>query len=180
MNAMKSVSQAIPPSIDSRSFEKDRIKEDDTSERVLTIPILRLPHANDLPLPKQATPNSSGLDLQAAIASELPFQPRQRMLIPTGFSIALPPGFEAQIRPRSGLACDHGITVLNAPGTIDADYRGEIRVLLIHHGDETFTITPGMRIAQLVIAPLERIMWRPSPVLDKTERGKNGFGSTGS
>ncbi len=175
---MKDISHRPPPSTAMRSFERNGA-ERGNQKGVLHIPIVRLPHASDLPLPERATPNSSGLDLHAAIPSALPLQPRQRIKIPTGFSIALPPGFEGQIRPRSGLADDHGITVLNAPGTIDADYRGEISILLIHHGGQEFMITSGMRIAQLVIASVAPIIWHPCPILDKTERGDGGFGSTG-
>ena len=190
-DVMKNLSQLSPRSGTADSFEGNGTKEGNSIEErevpegilapegILNVPIFRLPHAKDLPLPERATPNSSGFDLQAAIASALPLHPRKRMKIPTGFSMALPPGFEGQIRPRSGLAHNHGITVLNTPGTIDADYRGEISILLIHHGDDTFMITPGMRIAQLVIAPIARTTWHLRPMLDHTERGEGGFGSTG-
>ena len=129
-------------------------------------------------LPKYATPQSAGMDLRANIEEDLTLFPRERKLIPTGIYIQLPVGYEAQVRPRSGLALKHGITVLNSPGTIDADYRGEIRVLLINHGDAAYSITPGERIAQLVIAKHEQVKWIISGSLDETERGEGGFGHT--
>jgi dUTP pyrophosphatase len=146
----------------------------------LQIPIRRLPHAAGLPLPAYATPGSAGMDLHAALPEDAPLllAPGERGLIPAGIAISLPAGFEAQVRPRSGLALKHGITCLNAPGTIDADYRGEIGVILINHGDSPFRITRGMRIAQLVIAPVARVHWQPVSSLDDTERGEGGFGST--
>jgi len=139
-----------------------------------------LPHADDLPLPAYATPHSAGMDLLAAVKEEVAIAPRKRALIPTGISIALPEGYEAQVRPRSGLALKHGVTVLNAPGTIDADYRGEIGVILINHGDEAFTVTRGMRVAQLIIAPYTRAEWQQVPSLEESARGAGGFGSTGT
>lgn len=142
------------------------------------IPVMRLSHGVDLPLPSYATADSAGLDLLAAVASAVTLAPFERRLIPTGLAIALPPGFEAQVRPRSGLALKFGLTVLNSPGTIDADYRGEIGVILINLGQEAFTIQRGDRIAQLVIAPYIRIDWHEDD-LDATERGAGGFGSTG-
>ncbi len=144
------------------------------------IPLTRLSHAADLPLPAYATPMSAGCDLQAAIQEDIVLNPRQRILVPTGVAIALPSGMEAQVRPRSGLALKHGLTVLNSPGTIDADYRGEIKVLLIHLGDEVFTITRGMRIAQLIVAPVTQAAWQEVDTLSESARGHGGFGSTGT
>jgi dUTP pyrophosphatase len=145
----------------------------------LHVPIRQLPHAAELPLPAYATPDSAGLDLLAAIAEPMVLQPGERKLVPTGLSIAVPPGFEAQVRPRSGLALKAGVTVLNAPGTVDADYRGEVGVILINHGDKPFTINRGERIAQMVIAAYSRAEWVPVAELPETKRGAGGFGSTG-
>lgn len=131
------------------------------------------------PLPEYATPLSAGVDLRANIDAPLTLQPLQRALVPTGLRIALPAGYEAQVRPRSGLAAKHGITVANAPGTIDADYRGEICVILVNLSSEPFTINDGERIAQMVIARHERAEWLPVDTLDETERGDGGFGHTG-
>lgn len=143
--------------------------------------IKKLEHYKELPLPSYATIDSAGMDLMAAISGNesVELLPRQRKLIPTGIAIALPKGFEAQIRPRSGLAIKSGITVTNAPGTIDADYRGEVFVSLINLSEETFQITRGIRIAQMVIARYERINWNLTESLDETARGAGGFGSTG-
>lgn len=143
--------------------------------------ITRLAHGKGLPLPTYQSALAAGLDLMAAVPADAPvtIAAGARALIPTGIAIALPPGTEAQVRPRSGLAARHGLTVLNAPGTIDADYRGEIQVLLINHGDESVVITRGMRIAQLVIAPITRAQLREVDSLDETQRGVGGFGSTG-
>jgi dUTP pyrophosphatase len=145
------------------------------------VEIVRLPHGHDLELPAYGTPGSAGMDLRAAVAEDAPLtlQPGQRALVPTGLTIAVPPGFEAQVRPRSGLALKAGITCLNSPGTIDSDYRGEVGVILINHGQETFTIRRGDRIAQMIIARYERIVWRETEVLETTSRGAGGFGSTG-
>ncbi|EKS33156.1 dUTP diphosphatase [Afipia clevelandensis] len=147
----------------------------------ITVEIQRLPHAEGLALPAYQTAHAAGLDLLAAVPEETPviMQPRQRALIPTGLMIAVPPGFEAQVRPRSGLALKHGITVLNSPGTVDADYRGEVSVLLINHGDEPFTIRRGERIAQLVIAAVTQANLVAVTSLSSTDRGSGGFGSTG-
>lgn len=139
--------------------------------------IRRLPHGAGLPLPAYETAGAAGLDLRAA--EDMILNPGQRCLMPTGISISLPPGLEAQVRPRSGLAVKHGVTVLNAPGTIDSDYRGEVKVPLINHGQEAFTISRGDRIAQMVIAPVLRIDWDEREALDETERGAGGFGSSG-
>lgn len=132
------------------------------------------------PLPEYATPLSAGLDLRANIDAPIELRPMERHLIPTGFFIALPPGYEAQVRPRSGLAIKHGITVLNTPGTIDADYRGEVCVILINLSDEPFVIADGERIAQMVIARHEQAEWEPVEVLSETERGAGGFGHSGT
>ena len=144
--------------------------------------VLRLAHGDDLPMPSYQSVHAAGLDLLAAVPADAPptIAPGARALVPTGIAIALPEGHEAQVRPRSGLAVRHGLTVLNSPGTIDADYRGEIQVLLINLGDESVTISRGMRIAQLVIAPVARIHIVEAASLDQTARGKGGFGSTGS
>jgi dUTP pyrophosphatase len=141
----------------------------------------RLPHGAGLPLPAYQSAHAAGLDLAAAVPADAPvtLAPGARDLIPTGFAIALPEGFEAQVRPRSGLAAHHGVTVLNTPGTIDADYRGEIRVILINLGAEPFVVARGLRIAQLVVAPVIRATLVEADALDDTARGAGGFGSTG-
>ncbi len=131
------------------------------------------------PLPKYATPQSAGLDLRANLESPLTLAPLERTLVPTGLFIALPEGYEAQVRPRSGLALKHGITVLNSPGTVDADYRGELRVILVNLSNEPFVINNGERIAQMVVTRHEQVTWEPVEVLDETERGDGGFGHTG-
>lgn len=131
------------------------------------------------PVPAYATAQSAGMDLKADIAEPVVLAPLQRAMIPTGLLIALPDGSEAQVRPRSGLAAKYGVTVLNSPGTIDADYRGEIKVILVNLSDRPFTVSPGERIAQLVIAKYERVVWDEVDVLDETDRGEGGFGSTG-
>jgi len=147
----------------------------------VTVEIRQLPHAEGLPLPAYQTAHAAGLDLQAALPETEPLVLRagQHAMVPTGLSIALPEGFEAQVRPRSGLAARHGVTVLNSPGTIDADYRGEVCVLLINHGAEAFTIRRGERIAQLVIASVAHAELIVAAALSATERGSGGFGSTG-
>jgi len=132
------------------------------------------------PLPEYATPQSAGVDLRANIESPIELRPLERRLVPTGLFMALPPGYEAQVRPRSGLAIKHGITVLNTPGTIDADYRGEICVILVNLSDEPFVIADGERIAQMVIARHEQAEWEPVEVLSETERGAGGFGHSGT
>ncbi|MFZ5836227.1 MAG: dUTP diphosphatase [Pseudomonadota bacterium] len=148
---------------------------------MLKIAFCRLPHNPDLPLPAYATPGAAGLDLCAAVPADDPLilQPGARALIPTGFAMAIPPGYEAQIRPRSGLALKHGVTVLNAPGTIDGDYRGEIGVILINSGKTPFTIARGARIAQMVIASTTQAQIIETAELPETGRGAGGFGSTG-
>lgn len=151
-----------------------------TSPAALTIQVNRLDHAQDLALPAYATEHSAGMDLLAAVGGEVTLAAGERALIPTGIAIALPEGFEAQVRPRSGLALKSGVTVLNAPGTIDADYRGEVGVILMNHGASPFVITRGMRIAQMVIAPYTRAQWEVVASLESSARGAGGFGSTGT
>ena len=145
----------------------------------VSVAIQRLPHGHDLPLPAYATADSAGVDLMAAVSEPLRIEPMSRALVPTGIAIALPAGYEAQVRPRSGLAARNGVTVLNTPGTIDADYRGEIQVILINLGAEPFLVSRGLRIAQMVVAPVSRVDWREAQALDDTRRGAGGFGSTG-
>lgn len=146
------------------------------------IAVVRLPHGRDLPLPAYETDQAAGMDLRAAVAEDAPvtLAPGAREAVPTGLAIALPPGFEAQVRPRSGLALKSGITCLNSPGTVDADYRGEVKVLLVNLGSEPFTIRRGDRIAQMVIAPVVQAQWKEMDALDETARGSGGFGSTGT
>ena len=147
---------------------------------MVAIPVQRLAHGSDLALPDRATADSAGMDLLAAVASEVILAPGGRALIPTGIALALPAGYEGQVRPRSGLALKHGVTVLNSPGTIDADYRGEIGVILINHGDAPFTVRRGERIAQLIIAALADATLSEVENLPASRRGVGGFGSTGS
>ncbi|MDP2151344.1 MAG: dUTP diphosphatase [Parvibaculum sp.] len=146
------------------------------------IPITRLPHAEGIPLPAYETALAAGMDLRAAVPDHEPLilKPMSRAMVPTGLAFAVPAGFEAQVRPRSGLAAKAGITCLNTPGTIDADYRGEVKVILINLGEEDFVIRRGDRIAQLVIAPVASATWREVESLETTERGAGGFGSTGA
>lgn len=146
-----------------------------------TVPIVRLPHAADLPLPAYESAQAAGMDLRAAVPEDEPLvlRPGSRFPVPTGLAFALPPGFEGQVRPRSGLAFKSGITCLNSPGTVDADYRGEVKVILINHGEEDFTIRRGDRIAQLIVAPVVQAQWAEVESLDDTARGAGGFGSTG-
>jgi dUTP diphosphatase len=148
----------------------------------IEVRIMRLPHGADLPLPAYQSALAAGLDLLAAVPADAAVEiaPGHRALIPTGIAIALPPGHEAQVRPRSGLALRHGVTVLNSPGTIDADYRGEIQIILVNLGAEPFVINREMRIAQLVIAPISHVKLVESASLDSTERSVGGFGSTGT
>lgn len=140
---------------------------------------IEIKNLRNIPLPNYATEDSAGMDLTAAIDTAIVVAPGKRLLVPTGIAIALPKGFEAQIRPRSGLAIKNGVTLVNSPGTIDADYRGEISVIVINHGEEPFTIEPGMRIAQMVISAYQRVTWNEVHNLDSTVRGAGGFGSTG-
>jgi dUTP pyrophosphatase len=145
----------------------------------IEVPLQRLPHGRDLALPAYATAQSAGVDLLAALDEAVDLAPGARRLVPTGIAIALPPGYEAQLRPRSGLALKHGVTLLNSPGTIDADYRGEIGVILINLGEASFRLARGERIAQLVIQPVARLAWRETASLPESARGTGGFGSTG-
>jgi dUTP pyrophosphatase len=144
------------------------------------IDVVRLPHAEGLPLPSYATDGAAGMDLLAAVATPLVIPPGGRALVPTGLTIALPHGYELQVRPRSGLALKNGITLPNSPGTIDEDYRGELGVIVLNTGSEAFTVERGMRIAQAVIAPVVRAAWREVATLPPTARGTGGFGSTGT
>jgi dUTP pyrophosphatase len=144
------------------------------------IAVTRLPHNADLPLPAYETAQSAGMDLAAAIKEPITLAPGSRVMVPTGLAIALPDGYEAQVRPRSGLAARNGVTVLNTPGTIDADYRGEVKVILINLGDETFEIERGMRIAQMVVSPVTQAAFSEVAELSETARGTGGFGSTGA
>ncbi len=145
------------------------------------IQVQKLPHFAGLSLPAYETPGSAGMDLRAAIPQDTPIMlaPGHRALLPTGLCFAIPLGFEVQIRPRSGLAIKQGLTCLNTPGTIDSDYRGEVKIILINHGEETYTIERGERIAQMVVAPIIQARWEPLAELDTTARGAGGFGSTG-
>ncbi|MGE0256386.1 MAG: dUTP diphosphatase [Alphaproteobacteria bacterium] len=145
----------------------------------VAVSVVRLPHAADLPLPAYATDAAAGMDLLAAVAAPQSIAPGARALVPTGLTIALPEGYEGQVRPRSGLALRHGVTVLNAPGTIDADYRGEVAVVLVNFGDAPFTVERGMRVAQLIVAPVSRARWAEVAALPDSVRGAGGFGSTG-
>ena len=149
---------------------------------MIDVAITRLPHAEGLALPAHETSASAGLDLRAAVPDDDPatLAPGARALLPTGLKIALPEGYEGQVRPRSGLAHRHGVTVLNSPGTIDADYRGEVKVLLVNHGEEAYTVERGVRIAQLVVAQHAHVAWVEQEALEETVRGPGGFGSTGT
>jgi dUTP pyrophosphatase len=146
---------------------------------VVAVAVQVLPHGDGLPLPAYATPGSAGVDLAAALEAPLVLAPGARAAVPTGIALALPEGYEGQIRPRSGLALRHGLAVLNSPGTIDADYRGELRVILANLGDAPVTLTRGERIAQLVVAPVSRVTFAPVATLPESRRGAGGFGSTG-
>jgi dUTP pyrophosphatase len=149
-------------------------------DAALAVSIEVLPHAEGLPLPAYATAGSAGMDLAAALVEPVVLAPGTRALVPTGLRIAVPHGFEGQVRPRSGLALRHGVTLANAPATIDSDYRGELQVILTNLGSEPFTVTRGMRIAQLLIAPVVRAQWVRATALDATARGSGGFGHTGT
>jgi dUTP pyrophosphatase len=146
----------------------------------VTIQVRRLPHGDGLSLPAYATPGAAGMDLLAAVVTPVTIDPGKRALIPTGLAIALPPGFEMQVRPRSGLALRNGILLPNSPGTIDEDYRGEVQVILLNAGDLPFTVERGMRIAQAIVAPVVRAEWQEVENLDDTTRSTGGFGSTGT
>ncbi|MFO1149852.1 MAG: dUTP diphosphatase [Alsobacter sp.] len=147
----------------------------------VTVNLMRLPHAEGLPLPRYETSQAAGMDLYAAVAEdgEITLESGKWGLVPTGLKLHLPEGYEAQVRPRSGLALKHGVTVLNAPGTIDADYRGELGVVLVNHGPAPFVVTRGMRVAQLVVAPVVQVVLAERSSLEETPRGRGGFGSTG-
>lgn len=147
--------------------------------RTVTVRITKDPACDDLPLPSYETEHAAGMDLRAAVTEPLTLQAGERALVPTGLRIALPEGYEAQIRPRSGLALKHGISLLNTPGTIDADYRGEIRIIMANLGQEPFTVQRGDRIAQMIVAPVTRAAWELCESLDETVRGEGGFGHTG-
>lgn len=145
----------------------------------ISVDIQRLPGAEDLPMPAYESQYASGMDLRAAVTEPITLKPGERKAIPTGICVAIPPGYEGQVRPRSGLAIQYGITMINAPGTIDADYRGEIRILIINHGDSDFVIHRGDRIAQFVITPVVKVSWKLVEHLETTDRGAGGFGHTG-
>lgn len=149
--------------------------------RDVTVAVKTLPHFEGLPFPKYETDGAAGMDVRAAYEDGAPVElkPGERTMVPTGLSVAIPEGYEIQMRPRSGLAAKHGLTCLNSPGTIDSDYRGELKVILINHGQETFTIARGERIGQMVLAPVTRIAWQSVDTLPVTLRGEGGFGSTG-
>jgi dUTP pyrophosphatase len=144
------------------------------------VAVVKLASADGLPLPAYATPGAAGLDLAAAVTETVVIPPGGRAVVPTGLTIALPAGFEAQVRPRSGLAARSGVTVLNTPGTVDSDYRGEIQVILVNLGQAPFEVSRGERIAQLVVAPVTQLAWRATDCLPETARGAGGFGSTGT
>jgi dUTP pyrophosphatase len=148
--------------------------------KTVSVKLMRLPHMGDIALPRFETAQAAGADLRAAIDAPVTLAPGERKLIPTGFCMALPAGYEVQVRPRSGLALRHGITVLNSPGTIDADYRGEVGVLLINHGQDAFTVERGDRFAQMVLAPVTQAAFDVVSELDETDRGSGGYGSTGT
>ena len=150
------------------------------SAAAAVIEVVRLPHAADLPLPSYATEGAAGMDLLAAVSDPLVIAPGARALVPTGLRLALPPGHELQVRPRSGLALRHGIVLPNSPGTIDEDFRGELQVIVLNAGAEPFTVERGMRIAQAVLAPVTRAAWREVDALPDSARGAGGFGSTGT
>lgn len=161
------------------SLTCDGPEERSFTPRPLQVRIQRLPHARDLPLPAYATAGSAGMDLMAAVDGAITLQPGERRLVPTGIRIALPEGYEAQVRPRSGLALHKGIGMVNAPGTIDSDYRGEISVILVNLGSDAQTLQRGDRIAQIVIAPVVKAQWIEVAQMEDTERGRGGFGHTG-
>lgn len=147
--------------------------------KTVSVSVVRLPHYAGDKLPEYKTPQAAAVDLIASVTNDVVLQPGKRALIPTGLAMALPGGYEAQIRPRSGLAIKHGISLVNTPATIDSDYRGEVGIILINHGEEPFTVTRGLRIAQMIVAPCMRVEWNEVASLDETARGKGGFGSTG-
>ncbi len=144
----------------------------------IIVPVKRLAGHKDLPLPRYMTPQAAGMDICAALKDDLILNPGERAMVPTGIALSLPDGYEAQLRPRSGLAWKQGVTLVNSPGTIDADYRGEVAVILINHGKQPFLIKRGDRIAQLVVGPVCRVSWQEQEILDETDRGGGGFGHT--
>ncbi len=150
-----------------------------TATEIIEVPIQHMPGCEDVPLPAYHSEHAAGMDMHAAVAEPVTLEPGAIALVPCGFAMAIPPGYEAQVRPRSGLAAKHGISIPNAPGTIDADYRGQVMVALVNLGGEPFTITRGMRIAQLIIKPVPRTQWQVVDELPPTERGAGGFGHTG-
>ena len=151
-----------------------------TASHLIHVPIRRLPGSEDVPLPAYQSEDAAGMDLHAAVEQEVTIAPGSIALIPCGFAMAVPVGYEAQVRPRSGLAAKHGISVPNAPGTIDSDYRGEVKVALINHGSEPFVVSRAMRIAQLIVKPVPRTVWQEVDELPDTTRGQGGFGHTGA
>lgn len=157
-----------------------RNQEAEAAGTGIRVRVHRLEHGKDLPLPRAASVASAGCDLRAALTGPLTLGPGDRALVPAGIAVEIPSGWEGQVRPRSGLAIRHGVSVLNAPGTIDADYRGEIGVVLVNHGSESFVVEPGMRIAQIVFAPVARVTWEEIRELSGSARGDGGFGSTGT
>lgn len=165
---------SMPPPIDDAA--------DACASPCLPVAVTRLAGCDDVPLPDYQTDHAAGMDLHAAVPTDAPLTigPGDFAMVPCGFALALPIGYEAQVRPRSGLAARHGVTTLNSPGTIDADYRGEVKVILINHGREPFTVTRGLRVAQMVIAPVCRAQWREVANLPPTQRGHGGFGHTGA
>ena len=160
-----------------RDYDGDRPMG--TQGTMIFVDIVTLDEAKDIPLPSYMTPAAAGMDVRAAVTEDTVIVPGERRLIPTGFTIALPVGYEAQLRPRSGMALHHGITLLNAPGTIDADYRGEVCVIVVNHGKKPFTVKRGDRIAQMIVQPVVRVVWNRCHDLEGTERGDGGFGHTG-
>ena len=154
-------------------------QQESTAAPIVTLAVEVLPAAHDLPLPQRATEEAAGVDLRAAVQEPLTLLPGERAAVPTGLKVALPSGYEAQIRPRSGLALRHGVGLLNSPGTIDADYRGEIRVILVNLGQEPFTILRGDRVAQMVVAPVVKTEWARVSTVEASKRGQGGFGHTG-
>ncbi len=150
-----------------------------TATETIEVPLQRMPGCEDVPLPTYQSEHAAGMDMHAAVDEPVSLEPGAIALIPCGFAMAIPPGYEAQVRPRSGLAAKHGISIPNAPGTIDADYRGQVMVALVNLGGEPFTITRGMRIAQLIVKPVPRTHWQVVNELPPTERGAGGFGHTG-
>ena len=174
--------RSVPSDLDYGIFRYEWLRGFDSVPVVqpsVPVKVMTLPHHEGLPMPEYATCGAAGVDLMSAFKTEWFLDVGKSALIPTGLKVAIPPGYELQIRPRSGLALKHGITVLNTPGTIDEDYRGEIGVILINHGTEPFVIERGMRIAQAVLAPVTRLHWVPVDTLDDTARGDGGFGSSG-